>query len=119
MDFYKRMEIIGANIPYGKVATYGQIALLCGYPKNSRQVGYGLRADKVASCFPAHRIVNGKGFLSGAAAFPIQGMQQRMLLQEGVAVKDNQVDLKKYQWCLSWEEVQKFQDLFENSSGLV
>ena len=43
MDFYERMSLVCSRIPRGRVATYGQIALLCGYPKNARQVGYGLR----------------------------------------------------------------------------
>ena len=38
-DFYKRAAIVCRAIPYGKAATYGQIALLCGKPKNARQVG--------------------------------------------------------------------------------
>ena len=40
MDFYKRVGITVRTVPEGKVATYGQIALLCGKPKNARQVGY-------------------------------------------------------------------------------
>ena len=43
MDFYKRMRLVCAAIPYGKAASYGQIALLCGKPKNARQVGYALK----------------------------------------------------------------------------
>ena len=43
MDFYKRMALVCRRIPEGTVATYGQIALLCRKPKNSRQVGYGLK----------------------------------------------------------------------------
>ena len=35
MDFYKRMEKVCHIIPYGKVATYGQIAMLCGKPRNA------------------------------------------------------------------------------------
>lgn len=42
MDFYKRVACVCKRIPYGNVATYGQIALLCGSPRNSRQVGYAL-----------------------------------------------------------------------------
>ena len=38
MDFYKRVEYVCGQIPYGKAATYGQIALLCGVPTHSRQV---------------------------------------------------------------------------------
>ena len=42
MDFYRRLALAGEAIPFGKVATYGQLALLCGRPRNSRQVGYAL-----------------------------------------------------------------------------
>ena len=31
-----------ACVPYGKVATYGQIATLAGYPGRARQVGFAL-----------------------------------------------------------------------------
>lgn len=40
MTFYEKMRIVCLAIPAGKVATYGQIAMLCGKPRNSRQVGY-------------------------------------------------------------------------------
>lgn len=43
MTFYEKMRIVCLAIPVWKVATYGQIALLCGKPNNSRQVGYELR----------------------------------------------------------------------------
>ncbi len=36
------LEVI-ALIPYGKVASYGQIAKLAGLPKHARLVGYVLR----------------------------------------------------------------------------
>ena len=32
-----------AQIPYGRVASYGQIARLAGIPKHSRLVGYVLK----------------------------------------------------------------------------
>lgn len=53
MDFYKRMEKVCHIIPYGKVATYGQIAMLCGKPRNARQVGYALSHGRVESGIPA------------------------------------------------------------------
>lgn len=34
MTFYEKMRIVCFAIPQGKVATYGQIAMLCGKPKN-------------------------------------------------------------------------------------
>ena len=64
MDFYRRAALVCNKIPYGKVATYGQIALLCGKPKNARQVGYALNKGRLGEV-PAHRIINSKGILSG------------------------------------------------------
>ena len=43
MKFYERVGLVCSRIPRGRVATYGQIALLCGKPENSRQVGYALK----------------------------------------------------------------------------
>lgn len=113
-DFYKRMAVVGEWIPYGKVASYGQIALLCGSPKNSRQVGYALRAGKVSGAFPAHRLVNGKGILSGAAAFAQPDMQPKMLRNEKVEVdSDNRIDLKKFGWHHTIDDAMELYELFK------
>lgn len=75
MQIYKRIEIVCRNIPYGKAATYGQIALLCGKPRNARQVGYALGRGRLGEGIPAHRIVNARGILSGAASFDVYDLQ--------------------------------------------
>lgn len=94
MDFYKRLGIVCRAIPKGKVITYGQAALLCGFPKNARQVGYGLKKE-LAGEVPAYKVVNSKGILSGAASFDYPDLQRLLLEEEGVEVSmDNQVDLK-------------------------
>ena len=117
MTFYEKMRIVCMAIPEGKVATYGQVAMLCGKPKNSRQVGYGLRENLAGNDIPAHRIVNGKGELSGACYFPIPGMQKMLLEEEGVEVirKDDIwcVDLKKYGWVTTVEDAVNFAEQFE------
>lgn len=67
MDIYRRIGLVCSRIPRGRVATYGQIALLCGKPGNSRQVGYALKKGLAGEDVPAHRVVNAAGILSGAA----------------------------------------------------
>ena len=42
MSFYNVVYDKVKQIPKGKVATYGQIAVLCGSPRASRAVGYAL-----------------------------------------------------------------------------
>lgn len=116
-NFYKRIEIIGNLIPNGKVATYGQIALLCGRPKNSRQIGYALNRGKAGENFPAHRVVNGQGYLSGAGAFSVPDGQKNLLQQEGVEVSpEGRVDLHKYGWHNSMEEALELQTLFDHEN---
>ncbi|MDL2295758.1 MGMT family protein [Lachnospiraceae bacterium OttesenSCG-928-E19] len=113
MDFYKRVEVLGKHIPKGKVSTYGQIALLCGKPNHSRQVGYALKHNKAGVDFPAYRVINGQGFLAGAKAFKTPEMQREMLLLDGIEVsEENRVDLKKYGWKHSLVDAQEFYEMF-------
>lgn len=112
MTFYEKMRVVCLAIPVGRVATYGQIALLCGSPKNSRQVGHGLKRGLAGEDIPAHRIVNSRGILSGAGQFGIPGWQQSMLEAEGIEVlfdgQSWQVDLHKYGWHTTVEEAEEF-----------
>ena len=82
MTFYEKMRLVCLRIPRGKVATYGQIAMLCGKPRNSRQVGYGLRENLAGEDIPAFRVVNGRGELSGAQHFVISDLQRRSHILE-------------------------------------
>ena len=82
MDFYKRLGIVCRAIPKGKVITYGQAALLCGFPKNARQVGYGLKKE-LAGEVPAYKVVNSKGILSGAASFDHPDLQRLLFRRRG------------------------------------
>lgn len=117
MNFYKRVELVCNRIPYGRAASYGQIALLCGKPKNARQVGYALNRGLAGKYAPAHRVVNGRGILSGASSFETYDLQKRLLEQEGVTVQQIpdgwRVDLKRYGWKNTMEDALGFLEEFE------
>lgn len=117
MDIYKRIGIVCRQIPAGRVATYGQIALLCEKPRNSRQVGYALKKGLAGEDIPAYRVVNSRGILSGAFYFETYDMQKLLLEEEGVTVKflDGAwwVDLKQYGWQNTMEDVYLLQSMFE------
>jgi len=82
------------EIPYGNVATYGQIANLINRPKNARMVGKVLSMSDFFGKYPCHRVVNHQGRIS-----PKFKDQKSLLLGEKVGFKDQiHVDLKKYQW---------------------
>ena len=88
-----------AQIPAGKVATYGQIAKLAGLPKHARLVGYVLKHLAPGHVLPWHRVLNAQGKIS-LSKINEQGenIQALKLMQEGVVVLNNKVDLKQYQW---------------------
>ena len=83
--FKQKVLKLVAEIPKGRVATYGQIALLAGQPRAARQVGgvlYGL-AEADAETLPWHRVINAQG---GISTYKVgAGELQRALLEsEGV-----------------------------------
>ena len=86
------------KIPKGRVATYGQIAMLIGNPRSARAVGNALHLNPDPVHTPCFRVVNGEGYLSGAFAFGGPDAQKKMLERDGVPVKDGRVDLSKHLW---------------------
>jgi methylated-DNA-protein-cysteine methyltransferase related protein len=96
----ERFYAVIRRIPKGRVATYGQIARLAGFPAHARQVGHALGALPDKSPVPWQRVVNAKGAIS-PRVYPGYEQRQRDLLEaEGVQVsRTGQVDLKVYLWA--------------------
>ena len=90
---YEILSVV-EEIPYGRVASYGQIARLIGRDNNARLVGKVLSKAELYGDFPCHRVVNHAG-----RPAPNWPDQRRLLEQEGVQFKSNGcVDMKVYQW---------------------
>ena len=99
MNFYERVYTVVCAIPKGKVATYGQIALMAGSPRASRVVGGALHRNPTPGEIPCHRVVNREGRLAPDFAFGGLEQQRRLLEAEGVEVgEDGYVDLRRYLW---------------------
>lgn len=87
------------RIPRGRVATYGQVAALAGFPGRARQVGYALSALDVDAAVPWHRVVNAQGRVSVRSGSSGGAMVQQMRLeQEGVGMRGGRVLLRDYRW---------------------
>lgn len=97
-SFYDRIYEAVLQIPYGKVATYGQIATMAGNGRAARAVGNALHINPAPDVVPCYRVVNSKGRLAPHFAFGGSDVQKELLEAEGVEVIDNKVDLKKYQY---------------------
>jgi methylated-DNA-protein-cysteine methyltransferase-like protein len=89
-----------ARIPRGKVATYGQIAVLSGLGSQARLVGYALNKIPKNSDLPWHRVVNKEGMISYSPHRKEYKQLQRDLLEaEGVIFdKNNKISMIKFQW---------------------
>lgn len=93
-EFIHQVLAVVNQIPFGQVATYGQIAGMVGRPKNARQVGHILHAALNYGKYPCHRVVTATGRL-----VPGWVDQRPMLLSEGVPFRnENHVAIKRCQW---------------------
>ena len=81
------------HIPYGKVATYGQVAEAAGYPRGHRLVTRFL-SDMHYSDLPWHRVIGAGGQIKIPGR---GGAKQRSLLKaEGVACVGKRIDMEQY-----------------------
>ena len=95
-QFRERVEALVAQIPKGRVMTYGQIAALCGNARAARIVG-GI-AHFGDPDLPWQRVVNKKGGL--AAGYPGGRSGHKQVLEaEGVHVSaDFTVNIEQLLW---------------------
>ena len=95
-EFRKRVEAIVAQIPRGRVMTYGQIAALCGNARAARIVG-GI-AHFGDPDLPWQRVVNKSGGLASGYPGGKSGHKQ-VLEAEGYEVADNyKVSVEELLW---------------------
>ena len=99
MNTFERIYAVVQTIPKGKVATYGQVALLAGNPRWARVVGYALHVNPKPGVIPCHRVVTKDGRTSPAFAFGGSDMQRTLLEEEGVTfLPDGRVDMDRHRW---------------------
>jgi len=96
---YGEIDRVVRRIPMGRVATYGQVALLAGLPNRARQVGYAMHALEDDAAVPWHRVLNRLGEVSGRSAAVMETVQRALLEAEGVEFDARgRVDLDRVQW---------------------
>ena len=96
--FCKRVYAVVKQIPKGNVASYGQVALLAGYPGAARAVGNALHRNPDPEHIPCYRVVHATGALSKAFVFGGIQFQKELLERDGIPVLSNGVDMHTYQW---------------------
>lgn len=97
-DFFERVWAVVAEIPLGKVTTYGHIAEHLGSRSAARTVGWAMNAA-IGSDLPCHRVVNRFGALTGRRHFEGPFVMEERLRSEGVTFTDEgHVDLDEHLW---------------------
>ncbi len=92
--FYQEIYAVVAQIPYGKVMSYGQIAWRLGQPRSARMVGRAMRYCPDA--LPWHRVVMSDGTIAGGTH---ADLRLALLEAEDVPFLANgRVDIKACRW---------------------
>ena len=82
-DFFERVWELVAEIPYGRVATYGQLADMLGYPRHARLAGAAMH--HAPQGLPCHRVVASNGRC--APHWP----EQQMIIKTGKKTMEWQI----------------------------
>lgn len=97
--FFQKVYEVVAQVPYGRVTSYGAIARYLGMGRSARMVGWAMNNAGTREDVPAHRVVNRNGLLTGKHHFPGSNLMQQLLENEGIRVEDNKiVDFKAHFW---------------------
>jgi len=100
-QFFTHVYRLVAQVPKGKVVTYGQVAALLGVPQAARAVGAALRhlPQPLTRIVPWQRVINASGGVSFRGDVMRVEEQRWLLENEGVDFTPRgKVDLKKYRW---------------------
>ena len=69
-----------ATIPYGRTASYGQVARLAGMPRAARFVGNTMANNRYPVFIPCHRVIKGDGSPGGFGGGT--ALKEKMLAME-------------------------------------
>jgi len=108
MDQQKRTQLICetiAEIPRGRVASYGQIAEIAGVPRGARQVGYVLRSLPKGHDLPWYRVVQASGRIAFDKDSQQFAEQRDRLIMDGVTVTAGRIDMKQFRWQPELDEL--------------
>ena len=99
-EFKERVIKVIRLVPYGKVVSYGQVAVYVGIPRAARQVGRTMHNLEGKVTLPWWRVVNNSGRITiKGNLYNDQELQRKLLKAEGIPVSDDfTFDISKYRF---------------------
>lgn len=88
-EFQKKVWQELARIPFGQVATYGQLANNLKQPKASRAVGMANGRNPISIILPCHRVVGSNHKLTGYRGG--LAIKEALLKLEGISIKEQKI----------------------------
>jgi methylated-DNA-protein-cysteine methyltransferase-like protein len=109
MSQFKQQVIeIVKIVPYGKVVSYGQVAIMAGLPRMARHVGNVLNKYDGSEDIPWWRVVNNSGRLSIKGSTFTAEDQKVFLESEGIEINsDYSFDISEYRFIPDIKLLQK------------
>lgn len=92
------LYLVLAQIPEGKVISYGELAALAGLGRAARWVGRTLSQLPDDTRLPWHRVLAAGGRLSLPAGSPAGAEQRARLRAEGLTIHQDRVDIRRHGW---------------------
>jgi methylated-DNA-[protein]-cysteine S-methyltransferase len=82
-DLQQNIFRASADVAYGEVASYGEIARRIGKPRAARSVGQAMAKNPAALIIPCHRIIGSTGEMVGFSAPGGLALKRELLKLEG------------------------------------
>jgi methylated-DNA-[protein]-cysteine S-methyltransferase len=88
IDGFRRtvLETLSADVPWGEVVTYGELAAMAGRPRAARATGSAMRNNPVPFVIPCHRVVAAGNKIGGyGGGRNAVALKRSLLEREGVS----------------------------------
>lgn len=93
--------LVLAQVPEGRVVSYGELARLAGLGRSARLVGRILGQLPEGTRLPWHRVIAAGGRISLPLGSPSGNEQRARLRAEGVRIHNDRVDIRRHGWLSS------------------
>ncbi len=97
--FQRQVYALVAEIPRGRVLSYGAVASLLGRPRSARAVGGALSLTPDDQDLPWWRVISSTGRISTPPMHHTAQIQRALLESEGVEFTDSgRIDRERFEW---------------------